>query len=101
MIKRFSGFLMGLVLGGALVFVGLKYHVLMASDGLHMIPKMSAEFGESYVDIRQFTLDDWNEHRTLAAAIVRSGRGDLLGDSADQALRTTLDGALEALNQSS
>ena len=99
MFKHLGGFVFGVVLGGVLVFVGLKYHVVRASDGYHLIPKMSAEFSEAYVDIREFTFADWDNHRSLAAAMVAAGEGDLLGESADQQLRSSLDTALRALQK--
>ena len=101
MFKHTGGFLIGLLLGGMIVFVGLKYHVVRASDGYHLIPKMSANFSEAYVDIREFTFADWDNHRPLAAAMVAAGEGDLLGESADQQLRSSLDTALRALNNRS
>ncbi len=49
-----------------LLFVGSRYHVVRANDGFHLIPRSSARLTEPYVDIRQFTIEDWDEHQGLA-----------------------------------
>lgn len=84
---RLGHFVIGLMVGGVLVFTALKYHVVRAEDGFHLIPKLTAEFSQAYVDIRPFDLDDWAEHQTLAIAISRAGRSDLLQDAALVSLR--------------
>lgn len=75
---RFGCFLFGLLVGAITVFVSLKYHIVRAADGHHLIPKVSAEFGGTYVDVRSFGFRDWAEHKSLAAAIARSGKSDLM-----------------------
>lgn len=92
---RFSSFVFGILIGGAAVFVGLKYHVVRADDGLHMIPKQQAEFREVYVDIREFGPQDWTRHPELAAAIVKAEKGELFQGAVRQGVRDTIDGLLE------
>lgn len=60
------------------MFTSLKFHVVRAEDGFHLIPKMTSDFSEVYVDIRQFDLQDWDNHRSLAVAIVQAEKGYLL-----------------------
>lgn len=99
---RFGSFLLGLVLGGAAVFGSLKYHIVHAEKGVHFVPKLYANLDDIYVDIREFDLDDWNEHKSLAAAIVKADKSDLLGESvADQLtgqLQDSVDGLLEGFS---
>ncbi len=90
--NRSGFFLAGLFVGVALTFVGLKYHVVRASDGVHLVPKLTADFREPYMDIREFSLSDWNNHRTLAAAIMRSNRSQIMQSN-------TLDGIRSSVNQ--
>lgn len=75
-------FLIGMALGGALVYTSLKYHVVRADDGLHMVPKMTGQFTETYVDIRGFGVEDWAQHRALAVALVDAKKHQLLAESA-------------------
>ena len=86
---RFGSFLLGVVLGGAAVFGGLKYHIVYAKDGVHFVPKIYANFDEIYVDIRDFDLSDWGEHKALAAALVKADKGHLLEESAANQLRNS------------
>jgi len=92
---RFGSFLLGLVLGGAAVFGGLKYHVVYADNGVHFIPKIYANLDEIYVDIRGFDLTDWGEHKALAAALVKADKADLLEESAANQVRESVDSLLE------
>ena len=96
---RLSSFLAGVLIGGALVFMALKYHVVRAADGHHVIPKVTAEFGDAYVDIRQFGGADWEAHPALATAIVKAEKNDLMQDAAAANLRQSLDNVLKTFRQ--
>ena len=95
--KQFMSFFVGLIVGGLLVFGSLKYHIVRASDGVHMVPKLSASFAETYVDIRSFRLSDWNDHRSLAVALVQAKKGYLMQEAASESLRRTVDVVIGAL----
>lgn len=73
---------LGAILGGTAVFVGLKYHVVRANDGVYLVPKLESSFAQAYVDIRGFGVSDWNDNRMLAAAIVKAKKDNLLRESA-------------------
>jgi hypothetical protein len=94
---RLGSFITGAVVGGVAVFVGLKYHVVRASDGIHLVPKLQAQFDDAYVDIRQFSFEDWNKHRSLAVAMTQAEKGYLLQDAATDSLRRSVDSVLEGL----
>ena len=51
---RLSTFVFGGIIGAVLVFGSLKYHLVRAPDGLHLIPKLESNLSETYVDVRQF-----------------------------------------------
>ncbi len=63
------------------------YHVVRASNGFHLIPKQPSRLGETFVDIRSFTMTDWTARPQLASALVQANQQQLLGDSAVAALR--------------
>ena len=98
---RFHSFLFGLVLGGASVFGALKYHVVRAEDGVHFVPKVTPGFQEVYVDIRSFSFDDWNKHRSLAMALVQANQGHLMKDAASGYFRDSIDNVLRSFGGSS
>lgn len=97
--SRIGVLLLGIVLGAAGMFTALKYHVVRADDGVHLIPKMSSDFTDVYVDIRPFTVTDWNEHRGLAVALVEAEKGYLLEDAAETSLRQSVDAVLDVLGR--
>lgn len=93
--SKFSIFFIGLVMGAALIFVSLKYHVVRASDGYHWIPKTSSKLSWVYQDVREFTVDDWRNHPDLMLDITKSDDLALQEEAAKSALGNTFDSAWE------
>ena len=62
-------FLSGAAVGGSLVFGSLSYHFLRTEEGVQVVPKLSATFHETYIDVRNFGAGDWARHKTIVAAI--------------------------------
>jgi hypothetical protein len=89
--RRLSTFIFGMVVGGLLIYVVLNYHVVRATDGFYMVPKVNAELAAAYVDIRQFGPRDWAQHPDLAMAIFRADREELLESAAGGSLQIGLD----------
>ena len=96
--SRIFVFVLGVGVGVFGHFAALNYHLVRAEDGFHVIPKISSRLTETYVDIRQFDLSDWNEHKTLAAAIVREDKTGLLKDAADTSLQNSLNTVVNVLS---
>ena len=82
MLKRLSTFLFGGVVGAAIMYVALIYHVVRAPDGVHLIPKTTATLRGCYVDIREYGIEDWKNNPDLTVAISASGKTELLTESA-------------------
>src|SRR4051794_13956387 len=87
--RRISTFFLGMATGAMLLHGATMYHVVRASDGVHLIPKQPPRVSETYVDIRTFTMNDWAGHAQLASALVQANQQQLLGDSAAGALQET------------
>jgi hypothetical protein len=85
--SRLSSFLLGMVAGAALLQGATTHHIVRASDGFHFIAKQPARLGETYTDIRAFTMTDWAARPQLASALVQANKQQLLGDSAATALQ--------------
>ncbi|MGD9646404.1 MAG: hypothetical protein AB7U73_11885 [Pirellulales bacterium] len=94
---RAGTFVMGFVVGGAVVFTTLKYHIVNTNQGFELVPKLTSGFSESYVDVRQFTPSDWNEHKSLVTAIVKADKSYILGDSTADHLRDAANDVLANL----
>jgi hypothetical protein len=92
--RSISCFVFGMIVGALLLFVASRYHVVRASDGVHLIPKASAHLSEPYVDIRNFTPADWDQHKSLAMAIVHAEKSYLLQDAAAESVRRAFDDLL-------
>jgi hypothetical protein len=88
--RRWGTFVVGVLVGGLLIYYALNYHVIHARDGMHLVPKVDAKLAGTYVDIREFTARDWIDHPEIFAALQQAKRDDLLqmavGDAANQAL---------------
>lgn len=89
--KRLSAFIMGMIVGGALLYTALHYHLVRAQDGMHLVPKAESSLAATYVDIRSFGPRDWANHPKLAAALFESGQEDLMNSAVDGALQNGLD----------
>ena len=97
MFGRISAFVFGFIAGGVVVLGSLKYHVVKADDGLHLVPKMSVTLSETYVDVRHFDARDWSAHPSLTAALVRAGKNDLIKGAAIDSLFDGVEGLLQSM----
>ena len=89
--RRWSTFVGGMVVGGALIYAVLHYHLIKARDGLHLVPKMNAQLASTYVDIREFTPRDWAAHPEVFAALSAAHQDELIKSAASDAVRNGLD----------
>ena len=92
-----SRFLFGMVTGAVLLFVAMHYHVVRGNEGVYLVPKISNNLTDVYVDTREFGLADWNSHKPLAAAIMQSNKSHLLGDSSLASFRVKMQGLVDGL----
>ncbi|WP_233148488.1 hypothetical protein [Rhodopirellula sp. MGV] len=90
-----SKFFAGMFCGALLLFVVMHYHIVHGTNGVVLVPKISNNLSNVYTDIRDFDLNDWRNHKTLAAAIMQSSQSKLLEDSAynsfGQSMRQAVD----------
>lgn len=77
-----SRFFFGMITGAALLYVAMHFHVVRGKEGVFLVPKLSNNMSDVYVDIREYSLTDWQSHKPLAAAIMRSNQSQLLDDAA-------------------
>ena len=98
--NRVFAFVLGVIGGVIGHHTALNYHVVRAGDGVHLIPKISSGLAETYIDIRSFDLSEWNEHKTLAAAIVRAEKPNLLRNTMSSSLPSSINGIMDVLDGS-
>lgn len=94
--KRISTFLLGMATGAILMHGATLYHVVRASDGVHLVAKQPARLSETYVDVRTFSRSDWASHPQLATALVQANQQQLILDSAAGAVQEAVNQALPA-----
>ncbi len=96
--SRLGTFLFGVVVGGGLVFGAQRYHVVHTTQGVEFVPKLSANFSDTYVDIREYGASDWAEHKSLAAAILNAKKEHMFQDNAADSVRERISGLLGELS---
>jgi hypothetical protein len=89
--NRVGAFLLGLAIGVVLTFVGLRYHVVRANDTFHVVPRQGGSMEDLYVDIREFDLKDWNQHRSLAIDLIAAKKEHLIRDAASNSISKRLE----------
>ncbi|MBL6724718.1 MAG: hypothetical protein ISQ09_06500 [Rubripirellula sp.] len=87
-----SRFAFGVLTGVIMMYVASHYHVVRGDDGFYLVPKLSNNLKEIYVDTREFQPDDWLDHQSVAAAIMQSNQTHLLGESAMNPLQESVQG---------
>ena len=92
-----SRFLFGMMTGALLLYAAMHYHVVRGNEGVFLVPKISNNLSDVYVDTRDFGLSDWQRHKPLAAAIMQSNQSHLLEDSSLTTFRDTLKGLMDGL----
>lgn len=92
-----SRFFAGMFCGALLLFAVMHYHVVRGNNGVVLVPKLSNNLSDIYTDIREFDLQDWKNHKTLAGAIMRSNQSHLIEDSASKNFGDSVRGLVDSL----
>ena len=87
--SRLGSFLLGAAVGAALLGMVMHYHIVRGKQGVFLLRKVSNGMADIYVDTRDFTVADWQQHRELALAIMRANRGEVFQQAAVRDLRST------------
>lgn len=84
-------FILGCIVGAAGLYGSMSFHVIRAKDGYHFVRKTALSFQDTYTDIRDFDPIMWREHASLAEALVKADKSQLMQDSAIQAVENAFD----------
>ena len=85
--SRLGSTLFGVAIGAGLVYGALNYHVLRTEEGVELVPKLSANFDDIYLDVRTYGVADWADHDQVARAVVKSGKDHILKDAATRSVQ--------------
>ena len=92
--KRVPTFLAGFAVGAIMMFFGLKYQVVRATGGYHIVPKAKARLASFYADVREYDVDDWRNNKQLVLDITQSNNDALKEEAAKAALGNTFSNAI-------
>jgi hypothetical protein len=92
--SRLSSFFLGMVCGALSLLIAMNYYIVRSKESFHLVPKVAAKLEIPYFDIRSYSLEDWQRHPSLAAAIVTSKNQKLLETSGVDAVRAKVEGLL-------
>ena len=76
--RRWAILFTGIVLGSLGTWLLASYHIIRTAAERVWIPRTTAGFTDTYVDVRGWTIDEWRRHPALLHSVVRAGRRDLL-----------------------
>ncbi len=96
--NRLSTFILGVVVGAGGLFVSENYYIVRGKDALYLVRKMAAKLEIPYHDVRNFTVDDWNNNPALGLAIVKSKKHHLLTESGLTELQNKFESLLNSFD---
>src|ERR1700759_869184 len=97
MFGRINALIFGIIIGCGLTYGAQRYHVVRAQDGIEVVPKMTQTFDDTYVDVRNFTVTDWANHKLLAAALATNNKSNVIGEQNLEVLQTKVGNVIAAL----
>ena len=95
--NRLSTFFLGIIVGAGGLFVSENYYVVRGKEAVHFVPKVAAKLEIPYRDVRNFTQEDWKNNPSLALAIVKSQKTDLMAESGLAGMQQQLESLLRSL----
>lgn len=95
--SRLSTFLFGIVVGAVGVVVSENYYIVRSKETFHLVPKVAARLEIPYRDIRQYTVEDWQNNQSLALAIIKSQKQDLMVETGLSNMQRQFESMLQAL----
>ena len=98
--SRLSTFALGVVVGAVGIVVSENYYVVRSNESFHLVPKIAARLELPYRDIRGFTLDDWQNNQSLALAIIKSQKQDLMVETGLNNMQRQFESMLKTLTGS-
>ena len=92
--SRMSSFFLGLICGAGAIVVVMNYYIVRSKENFHFVPKVAARLENPYYDIRNYSISDWQNHPSLAVAIVSSKNQNLVQSSGVEAVRGRVEGLI-------
>lgn len=98
--NRLTTFFLGMIVGALGLYVSENFYVVRSKESVHLIPKVAAKLELPYRDIREYTVEDWRNNPSLALAIVKSKKENLMVESGLSGMQQQFEGLLRSLGGS-
>ena len=98
--NRLTVFFLGVVVGVLGLYTSENYYVVRSTESFHLVPKIASKLELPYRDIRSYTAEDWQKNPSLALAIVKSKKEELLVESGLNGMQGQLQGLLNSIGES-
>lgn len=95
--NRLTIFFLGMVTGAIALYTSENYYIVRGTEGVHIVPKIAGKIEFPYRDIRDYTVEDWQNNVSLGAAIVKAQKSELMVDSL-KSVRPNFDSILKSLS---
>lgn len=97
--NRLSTFLIGIVVGAAGLHTSENFYVVRGKETFHWVPKVAGKLEFPYRDVRNYTAEDWRNNPSLAIAIVKANKQELLIESGVSDMQRQFEGLLRSLGE--
>lgn len=97
--NRISTFVLGVIVGAGGLYVSENFYVVRGKESVHLVPKVAAKLEIPYRDVRNYTVQDWTDNPSLALAIVKSQKKDLLVESGLSNMQNQFEGLLRSFGE--
>lgn len=98
--NRITVFVLGVVVGALGLYVSENFYVVRSDESFHLIPKIASKLEMPYRDIRSFTVEDWQSNPSLALAIVKSQKQELMVESGLNEMQDQLQSLIRSIGGS-
>jgi hypothetical protein len=95
--SRLSTFVLGVFTGAVGIVVAENYYVVRSQESYHLVPKIAAKLEIPYRDIRNYSYEDWQSNQSLALAIIKSQKQDLMMETGLNRMQQQFDSLLKTL----
>ncbi|MBI1368306.1 MAG: hypothetical protein GC162_06595 [Planctomycetes bacterium] len=86
MIRKLVSTVILLALGAAAMYWALGHYIVVTADKRLIVPKATMTLTDTYVDIKDWTPDDFKKHEALTQALIDNDHEDLVLKTAGQSI---------------
>ena len=97
--NRISTFFLGVVVGAGGLYTSENYYIVRGKESFHLVPKVAAKLEFPYYDVRNYTVAEWQSNPSLAIAIVKSQKSDLMAESGATSMQQQFEGLLRSFGE--